>query len=125
MKKNRIARVLTRILRMTLMVAAGFALFSYLVMRLWNWLAPEIFGWHTINFWQAVGLFFLSKLLFGGFRGGWGHRRHWHGRHEGWEHMTPEQREKFRKGLAGCMWSREAGGRVEPGAGSQATEAGH
>jgi hypothetical protein len=125
MKNNRIARVMTRILKMTLMVAAGFALFSFLVMRLWNWLAPEVFGWHTINFWQAVGLFFLSKLLFGGFRGGWGHRRHWsHGRHGGWEHMSPEQREKFRKGLAGCMWSRPASG-VEPGSASQAPEAGH
>lgn len=119
MKNNRIARVVTRILRITLMVVAGFALFSFLVMWLWNWLAPEIFGWHPITYWQAVGLFFLSKLLFGGFRGGWGHRGHWrHGMQERWEHMTPEQREKFRKGIKGCMFSQPANtarGGAEPG----------
>jgi hypothetical protein len=129
MNNKRIARVVRRILKMTLMVVAGFALFSFLVMRLWNWLAPEIFGWHTINFWQAVGLFFLSKLLFGGFRGGWGHRGHWgRGMHDRWEHMTPEQREKFRKGMKGCMFSQPpsgAGSGVEHPAGSQAPQAGH
>jgi hypothetical protein len=129
MKNNRIARVVTRILKITLMVVAGFALFSFLVMRLWNWLAPEVFGWHTITFWQAVGLFFLSKLLFGGFRGGWGHRGHWRrGMQERWENMTPEQREMFRKGMKGCMFSQPAGGAstgVEPGGATQARQAGH
>jgi hypothetical protein len=129
MKNNRIARVVTRILRITLMVVIGFALFSFLVMRLWNWLAPEVFGWHPITYWQAVGLFFLSKLLFGGFRGGWGHRKHWpHGMKERWENMSPEQREKFRKGMKGCMFSQPASGAssgVEHGAGSQAPQAGH
>jgi len=30
---------------------------------------PALFGWHLINFWQAVGILVLSKILFGGFRG--------------------------------------------------------
>ena len=129
MKNNRIARVVTRILRITLMVAIGFALFSFLVMRLWNWLAPEVFGWHPITYWQAAGLFVLSKLLFGGFRGGWGHRGRWgRGMQERWEHMSPEQREKFRKGMKGCMFSQPASGAgtgVEPGDAAQAPQAGH
>jgi hypothetical protein len=113
---------------MVLMMAALFAGFSWLVMRLWNWLAPDVFGGHRISFWQAVGLFLLSKILFGGFRGGWGHRGQW-GRNmkERWEQMTPEQREKFRKGMMGCMFSRPGGmapGGVasSPAAGTPAVE---
>ncbi|MCT4582945.1 MAG: hypothetical protein N4A35_16145 [Flavobacteriales bacterium] len=45
-------------------------LFGYIIMWLWNWLMPELFGLTTINYWQAVGLFILSKLLFGGFGSG-------------------------------------------------------
>jgi hypothetical protein len=113
------SRWIPRALTMLLMMAGMFAALSWLVMRLWNWLAPDLFGWHQITFWQALGLFLLSKILFGGFRGGWGHRGHWRrGAQERWEQMTPEQREKFRKGMMGCMFSRSgsrAPGGVEPG----------
>lgn len=34
------------------------------VQILWNLLMPELFGLQTIGFWQAVGLNFLSTLLF-------------------------------------------------------------
>jgi hypothetical protein len=69
--------------------AAAFALlFGYFVMLLWNWLMPEIFNnVATISFWQAVGIVFLARLIFGGFKHGHGHdrpprpsrtdRRHW------------------------------------------------
>lgn len=88
------------------LVPVGLAVFSFIVMRLWNWLVPPVFGWHTINFWQALGIFVLSKILFGGFRGG---RMHGRGRMmERWEEMTPEEREKFRKGMQGfCGRSRD------------------
>lgn len=33
---------------------------------LWNWLMPAIFGIKTITFWQALGVAFLSNILFGG-----------------------------------------------------------
>lgn len=109
MKSKRIVRVLVRVLMMALLMAVGFAVFSFVIMRLWNWLMPALFGWPAISFWQAVGIFVLSKLLFGGFRGGWGHGRHWRRRMmERWEQMTPEEREKFRKGLGRC-------GRFDPG----------
>ena len=34
------------------------------LMLLWNWLMPQIFGLTEITFWQAVGLNFLSSILF-------------------------------------------------------------
>ena len=74
------------------------ALFGYVVMSLWNWLMPAVFGWHHINYWQAVGILILSKILFGGFRGGHGPSG-WRWRRrmmERWAQMSPEEREKFR-----------------------------
>ena len=41
-------------------------LFGFVIMWLWNWLMPEIFGLTTLTYWQAVGLFILLKLLLGG-----------------------------------------------------------
>lgn len=76
------------------------------VMGLWNWLAPDLFGWHPINFVQAFGLLVLCRLLFGGFRGRHVGHLHWRARlAERLEAMTPEEREKFRAGLHGrCGW---------------------
>lgn len=77
--------------------------FSAIVMRLWNWLMPAVFGWHLITFWQAVGLLVLSKILFGGFRGRPGGHWHWRRRMmERWDRMTPEEREQFRQGMRRC-----------------------
>lgn len=69
------------------------------VMRLWNWLLPPLFGWRTIGFWQALGLLALCRILFGrlGHNGGHGPGRHWRGR---CNRMTPEEREKFRHAMA-------------------------
>jgi hypothetical protein len=75
-------------------------LFGEIVMRLWNWLLPGLFGWHSITLWQALGLLVLCRILFGGFgnsgnRGGHQRRR---GR-EMWDSMTPEEREAFRQSM--------------------------
>ena len=43
-----------------------FFFYGWLVMSLWNWLMPDLFGLKTMNFWQAVGLPFLIMLLFMG-----------------------------------------------------------
>jgi hypothetical protein len=97
----------------------GMVLFAYLggemVMLLWNWLLPPLFGWRTLTFWQALGLLALCRILFGGWGGsggGKGHMRHrmrermaermGERMRERWEKMTPEEREKFRQGLGGC-----------------------
>ncbi len=89
--------------------AVKFALFAvvasvvlgFLVKSLWNALMPPIFGWHMITFWQGIGLFVLSKILFGGFHrhGGRGGNRWRQRMKDRWEQMTPEEREKFRKGM--------------------------
>jgi hypothetical protein len=80
--------------------AAFVALFGELVMHLWNWLLPPLFGWRPIGFWQALGLLVLCRILFGGF-GGHGRDRRGKRRREfeRWEQMTPEEREKLRQSL--------------------------
>jgi hypothetical protein len=90
-------------LQFGLFAIAFLALCTFVVMRLWNWLMPTLFGWHLISFWQALGLLILSKILFGGFRGGGPRRRrYWQRRMiERWEQMTPEEREKFRDAMRG------------------------
>ena len=68
------------------------------VMHLWNWLLPPLFGWRTLSFWQALGLLVLCRVLFGGLGGhGPRPRRHWDGR---CRKMSPEEREKFRQAMA-------------------------
>src|ERR1700680_1801449 len=89
-------------LKFALFAVLFLTVFTFVVMHLWNWLMPAVFGWHVINFWQALGLLILSKILFGGFRGG--SHRPWHWRRrmmERWERMTPEEREKFRGSMRG------------------------
>jgi glycine/D-amino acid oxidase-like deaminating enzyme len=75
-------------------------LFGELVMHLWNWLLPALFGWRQISFWQALGLLVLCRILFGGFGGNGSKRaRSRRALAERWEQMTPEEREKFRQGM--------------------------
>jgi hypothetical protein len=88
-------------IKIALFATVACIVFGFVVKSLWNILIPPIFGWHTITFWQALGLFLLSKILFGGFhRHGGGGRNRWRQRmKDRWEHMTPEDREKFRNGM--------------------------
>jgi hypothetical protein len=79
-------------------VIAGIVLFvglgGWVVMQLWNWLTPTLFGWPAITFWQALGLLALTRILVGGhgLRGGRGR-----GCGPRWDRMTLEEREKFRQ----------------------------
>lgn len=79
------------------------ALGGLVVMLLWNWLLPPLFGWPALGFWQALGMLALCRILFGGFglHGG-GHRSEFRRRiAERMEQMTPEERERLRRGLGG------------------------
>jgi len=83
---------------MGFMGIAALAIFGAIVMLLWNLLMPAIFGLTVINFWQALGLFALARILFGSFGGGLGMQR-WmrrsgeHNRlHEKWKNMSMEER---------------------------------
>lgn len=89
-----------RLLWMVPVGILGFALFifvgGWLVMHLWNWLTPALFGWHAITFWQALGLLLLCRILFGGFGMRGGPRTSMRRRmRERWEHMSPEERERY------------------------------
>jgi hypothetical protein len=78
------------------------ALLGWVVMSLWNCLIPPIFGLKAVHYWQAVGLLVLSRILVGGFHRGHGHgfRRRQH-IIQRWESMSPEEREKFKRGFRG------------------------
>ena len=45
------------ILGMLLFVVIG----GELVLQLWNWLLPPLFGWRLITFWQALGILVLCR----------------------------------------------------------------
>ncbi|MGA9643740.1 MAG: hypothetical protein WBQ72_20250 [Terriglobales bacterium] len=85
------------IVAILLFIAAG----GEIVMHLWNWLLPPLFGWRVITFWQALGMLVLCRILFGGISGRGLHRSRRRRMGERWERMTPEEREKFRQGM-GC-----------------------
>ena len=89
-------------LKFALFAVLFVVVLGFVVMSLWNWLTPALFGWHVISFWHAIGILILSKILLGGFRGRPGPRMYWRRRMmERWEHMTPEEREKFRASMPG------------------------
>ncbi|HXD78084.1 MAG TPA: hypothetical protein VN616_09780 [Puia sp.] len=85
-------------------IIVGFLAFSVVVMLLWNALMPEIFHLPVIDFWQALGLLVLSKILLTGFRGGPGGGWRRDALREKWGNMSPEQREQFRQ-----EWGRRCG----------------
>src|SRR2546427_10952300 len=86
------------ILGILLFIAIG----GEIVLHLWNWLLPPLFGWRQITFWQAFGILALCRILFGGFgRHGSGRSNYRRRMAERWEHMTPEERERVRQSWRG------------------------
>jgi hypothetical protein len=93
------------------------------VMHLWNWLMPALFGLHVVTFWQGLGLLLLARILFGGHgmgSGNGGGPRRWKQRK--WDRMTPEEREKFRGRYPGWCGPEAASQRVGGSAGQQVSE---
>lgn len=84
---------------MLLLFPLALALFTWIVMLLWNGVLAEVTGVHVVSFWQAMGILVLSKILFGGFRGGWRGKRHeqMHDMKDKWQQMTPEERVQFKQ----------------------------
>lgn len=82
---------------------AAIAGFSAVVMLLWNWLMPAVFGFTAISFWKAFGLLVLARILFGGMGSGrfWGMGMMRHHHHnpirKKWMQMTPDERKEFVK----------------------------
>jgi hypothetical protein len=77
-----------------------------LVLQLWNWLLPPLFGFRQINFWQGLGILLLCRILFGGYGLRGSDRSKVRSRiadrladrmGDRWDAMTPEERERFRQ----------------------------
>ena len=96
---------------------AAMGLLSLVVMSLWNWLVPSLFRGPALQYWQAVGLLLLSRILFGSLRGRGGWHGHWRARmwRERWANMTPQERERFRE-----RFQHRCGQRVVPAQGTTA-----
>lgn len=86
------------ILKWTVMCILFVLLFGWVTMFLWNYLIPPLFNGPAINFWQALGLLLLSKILLSGFGGRGAHTgMRWKQRYyEKLSAMSPEDRERFK-----------------------------
>jgi hypothetical protein len=83
-----------------LALALFIAIGGEVVLKLWNWLLPAMFGWRQITFWQALGLLALCRILFGGFGAHGPYRPDFRRKMaEKCERMTPEEREKLHQQL--------------------------
>jgi hypothetical protein len=90
-------------------IAAVIGVAGIVVMSLWNWLIPALFGGPALDFWQAIGLLVLTRILVGRVGRGHGHWG-WRGRmRQDWQRMTPEEREKLRETML-----KRCGGRNMP-----------
>jgi hypothetical protein len=96
MSKRMIWMVPLAILGIVIFITIG----GEVVMHLWNWNLPALFGWPQITFWQALGLFALCRILFGdlGMRGSHRSNSRWR-MAESCKPMTPEERERIRQRL--------------------------
>jgi hypothetical protein len=78
-------------------IGAILFVLSFIVMHLWNFSIAKAANLNEINFWQAMALLILSKILFGfgmgGRRKSWMDRRKWYGEAPP---FTEEQKEAFK-----------------------------
>jgi membrane protein required for beta-lactamase induction len=95
-----------RIGKFVVLGIVAFALFTFVVMLLWNWLIPVIFNGPVLTFWQAAGLLLLSKIIFSGI---WKDHKPFHNDRSIWRKkfeeklnkMSEEDREKFKSRFHG------------------------
>lgn len=83
---------------MFVIVLVLYAVLVLVIMGLWNLLIPDITHWSSINFWQALGLTVLCRLLCGTmhhFKGIFLHEHRCRRHHGQYHNMSPEEREDF------------------------------
>lgn len=78
-----------------LAILALVGLLGFAVYLLWNHVLVQVTGVQSVGYWQALGLFVLAKILFGGWPGGHGWRERMMAKR--WASLDPEQRERFRE----------------------------
>ena len=71
------------------------AIFTAIVMLLWNWLVPDLFGGRMINYWQAMGLLALTRILTGLGKAGTDHWKH--KMNHGWNSLPAVEKERLRQ----------------------------
>jgi Ca2+/H+ antiporter, TMEM165/GDT1 family len=86
-----------KIIAVILIAPIAIAVFGWIVMWLWNHTLPDLLGVKMITFWQALGVLLLSKILFGGFRGGRGRARWGDEWKSKWKAMSPEERQQWKE----------------------------
>lgn len=96
------------------MISLVIFVLGQVIMFLWNTILVKVAGVQVINFWEAIGLFILSRILFGSFhfgpkgrhiKQGARKRAHWK---EKWRNMTEEERVEFKK-----RWKERCGPRAD------------
>jgi hypothetical protein len=76
---------------------AGGALMGGVVMYLWNAILVPVLHVGVLGFWQGLGLLVLSRILFGGWKGGgsWGGHRGGPWKNK-WQNMSEEERMRMK-----------------------------
>lgn len=77
------------------LAAALALLFGLLVMVLWNWIMPDVFGLPPLTYWQSWGIVLLAHILF---KAG-GHKDHDHRRSR-----DEEWKDRFRERFKTRVW---------------------
>ena len=104
-----------RFILFLLFIFAVLVPLGFIIMALWNNILAAVIHISVINFWQALGIFLLSRILFGGFPGKPGWARHGYRRHEmeemrnKWFNLSPEEKKQFRQN-----WKTRCGGGQAP-----------
>ena len=81
-------------IKVILMSVTAAVVLGFIIMLLWNNLFPDLFHTEKINFWQALGLFIMTRILFGGYFRGFRDRHDIrHEMYRKWEKLTPEERQ--------------------------------
>ena len=108
---------LKKAIGMVVCAALAIVALGFVIMTLWNHILVTVLSVKAITYTQALGIFVLSKLLFGGFRGkgcGCGNSCGLRGKgremKEKWQNMMPEERETFKQNWRSrCRtWGKEA-----------------
>ena len=94
----------SRCIKFCVLALVGIGAVTGIVMFLWNSVLPDLFsGVSPIGYWQALGLLVLSRLLFGGLRGGF--HRHWRDHSPYGRAMTEDERQQLKARFHG-RWSK-------------------
>ena len=84
-----------------LMIIVVVMVVGRVIMFLWNNILVEVTGVQPLGFWQAIGLFVLSRILFGSWHFGPKHRRSKASSRkrmkDKWMNMSEEERAEFQE----------------------------